>query len=39
MSETKRYYWMKLKKDFFEQKMIKILRTFANGENEKRDQQ
>ena len=32
MSETKRYYWMKLKKDFFEQKMIKILRTFANGE-------
>ena len=32
MSENKRYYWMKLKKDFFEQKMIKILRTFANGE-------
>ena len=32
MSEKKRYYWMKLKKNFFEQKMIKILRTFANGE-------
>ncbi len=32
MSENKRYYWMKLKKDFFEQKMIKILRTFDNGE-------
>ena len=32
MIENKRYYWMKLKKDFFEQKMIKILRTFANGE-------
>ncbi len=32
MSENKRYYWMKLKKDFFEQKMIKILRTFEGGE-------
>ncbi len=32
MSENKRYYWMKLKKDFFDQKMIKILRTFDDGE-------
>ncbi len=32
MSENKRYYWLKLKKDFFEQKMIKILRTFENGD-------
>ncbi len=31
MSENKRYYWLKLKKDFFEQKMIKILKTFENG--------
>lgn len=32
MSETKRYYWLKLKKDFFEQKMIKILKTFEKGD-------
>ncbi len=32
MSENKRYYWLKLKKDFFEQKMIKILKTFEKGE-------
>lgn len=32
MSENKRYYWMKLKKDFFDQKMIKILKTFEDGE-------
>lgn len=31
MSENKRYYWLKLKKDFFNTKMIKILRTFENG--------
>ena len=32
MSENKRYYWPKLKKDFFDGKMIKILRTFENGD-------
>lgn len=32
MSENKRYYWLKLKKDFFSQKMIKILRTFDEGD-------
>ena len=32
MSESKRYYWMKLKKDFFNQKMIKILGTFPQGD-------
>ncbi len=32
MSENKRYYWLKLKKDFFNQKMIKILGTFPQGE-------
>ncbi|MBQ7958008.1 MAG: phage replisome organizer N-terminal domain-containing protein [Clostridia bacterium] len=31
MSENKKYYWLKLKKDFFESKMIKILRTFEKG--------
>ena len=31
MSENKRYYWLKLKKDFFDSKMIKILRTFEKG--------
>lgn len=32
MSENKRYYWLKLKKDFFEGKMIKILNTFEHGD-------
>ncbi len=32
MSENKRYYWLKLKKDFFDGKMIKILRTFEQGD-------
>ena len=32
MSENKRYYWLKLKKDFFNQKMIKILSTFPQGD-------
>lgn len=32
MSENKRYYWLKLKKDFFDGKMIKILRTFETGD-------
>ena len=32
MSENKRYYWLKLKKDFFNQKMIKILGTFPQGD-------
>ncbi len=32
MSENKRYYWLKLKKDFFDGKMIKILRTFEKGD-------
>ncbi len=32
MSENKRYYWLKLKKDFFNQKMIKILNTFPQGD-------
>ena len=31
MSENKRYYWLKLKKDFFDSKMIKILKTFERG--------
>ncbi|MBR3588172.1 MAG: phage replisome organizer N-terminal domain-containing protein [Clostridia bacterium] len=32
MSENKKYYWLKLKKDFFNQKMIKILNTFPQGD-------
>ena len=32
MSESKKYYWLKLKKDFFSQKMIKILSTFPKGD-------
>jgi len=32
LSENKRYYWLKLKKDFFEGKMIKILNTFERGD-------
>ena len=31
MSQNKRYYWLKLKKDFFESKMIKVFKTLKNG--------
>lgn len=31
MSDTKRYYWLKLKEDFFRQKEIKQLRKIAGG--------
>ena len=32
MAETKRFYWLKLKEDFFRQKEIKKLRKIAGGE-------
>lgn len=32
MVETKRYYWLKLPKDFFEDRAIKKLRTIAGGD-------
>ncbi len=32
MSENKRYYWMKLKKDFFEDYKVKRLRQYQNGD-------
>lgn len=32
MSDTKKYYWLKLKKDFFIDKRIKKLRTIAGGD-------
>lgn len=32
MGETKRYYWLKLKKDFFDSKEMKKLRKFAGGD-------
>ena len=32
MAETKRYYWLKLPKDFFEDRAIKKLRTIAGGD-------
>jgi uncharacterized phage protein (TIGR02220 family)/predicted phage replisome organizer len=32
MSKTKRYYWLKLKEDFFKQKEIKKLRRIAGGD-------
>lgn len=31
-SKAKRYYWLKLKNDFFEQKEIKLLRRIAGGD-------
>lgn len=33
MSETKRYYWLKLKEDFFEEKYIKALRKLPQGDS------
>lgn len=32
MGENKRYYWLKLKKDFFDSKEMKKLRKFAGGD-------
>ena len=32
MSNPKKYYWLKLKKDFFNQKEIKKLRKIAGGD-------
>lgn len=32
MGESKRYYWLKLKKDFFDSKEMKKLRKFAGGD-------
>ena len=32
MAETRRYYWLKLPKDFFENRAIKKLRTIAGGD-------
>lgn len=31
MAENKKYYWLKLPKDFFERKEVKLLRKFENG--------
>ena len=33
MSETKRYYWLKLKKDFFKRHDIKIIEEMDNGKD------
>lgn len=30
-NDSKRYYWLKLKKDFFQQHQIKVLKTLPNG--------
>ena len=32
MSESKKYYWLKLKEDFFEEKQIKYLRSLPDGD-------
>ncbi|BAH17655.1 phage replisome organizer N-terminal domain-containing protein [Macrococcoides caseolyticum] len=32
MAKTKRYFWLKLKEDFFNQKEIKLLRKIAGGD-------
>lgn len=32
MSENKKYYWLKLKEDFFEEKQIKYLRSLPDGD-------
>ncbi len=32
MSENKKYYWLKLKEDFFEEKQVKYLRGLPDGE-------
>lgn len=32
MAKTKRYFWLKLRKDFFNQKEIKLLRKIAGGD-------
>lgn len=32
MSESKKYYWLKLKEDFFEEKQIKYLRKLPDGD-------
>lgn len=31
MTDSKRYYWLKLKKDFFQQHQIKVLKALPNG--------
>jgi len=31
MNDKKRYYWLKLKKDFFQQHQIKVLKSLPNG--------
>ena len=31
MNDSKRYYWLKLKKDFFQQHQIKVLKALPNG--------
>ena len=31
MADNKRYYWLKLPKDFFERKEVKLLRKLENG--------
>lgn len=31
MAESKKYYWLKLKKDFFQQHQIKVLKSLPNG--------
>lgn len=31
MSDSKRYYWLRLKKDFFQQHQIKVLKSLPNG--------
>lgn len=32
MADTKKYYWLKLKEDFFEEKQIKYLRSLPDGD-------
>ena len=32
MAESKKYYWLKLPKDFFEDRAIKKLRSIAGGD-------
>ena len=32
MAKVKRYFWLKLRKDFFNQKEIKLLRKIAGGD-------
>ena len=31
MADNKKYYWLKLPKDFFERKEVKLLRKLENG--------